>query len=546
MTRCRPGIVASCAVVLLAVAAHTTKAQRPDTLLARVTYVSGNSVYIDAGQRNGLTEGATLDVRRNGSGIAQLRVRFLSPGRSQCDVVMAASALMVGDTVRYVRQGAGAPPPMDTTPPVMPTAAPRPGVSIARPQTLHGRVGVRYLAAWQRDSGSARLAQPASDIRIDGTLPGLPSLDVSIDARARQTRTIAIDGVLLPSHTSTLVYQSWIAWNAPARTQLRVGRQYSSELASVSLFDGALLAVNRTHFSVAAFGGTQPDVETMRYSTRVREYGAYATARVTPWTAASATVSLGAVSSYDGGQVDRDFAFAAASWSDGIVSFHAMQELDYNRGWKRAAGEPTITPTSTYASLRVRALDVLAFSAGYDSRRSVRLYRNYVSPAIAFDDTYRTGVWGGIFAEPTRRTTASVDLRHSSGGPSANTSSGTGSADIVTFSASARDLWYAALVARGRTSYYRSPAARGWLHAMNLSGIPTEALQVDIGGGLRTDIPAAGTASAAISDRLTVRWLEISLDLAVGRSWYVLVSASRERGGWEANDQLYWALSYRF
>ena len=538
--------MASCAAVLVAVIAPTAEAQRPDTLFARVTYVSGTSVYIDAGQRNGLTEGATLDVSRNGSSVARLRVRFLSPGRSQCDVLTAVSALMVGDTVRYVRQTAAAPPARDTMPAVMPTTAPRAEVIVARSQALHGRVGLRYLGAWQRDSGSAQLAQPASDIRIDGTLPGMPSVDVSIDARARQTRTIAIDGVVLPSRTSTLVYQSWMAWRAPAGTQLRLGRQYSSELSSVSLFDGALLAMDRTHFSVGAFGGTQPDVETMGYSTRVREYGVYAIARATPWTATSATVSAGAVSSYDAGQVDRDFAFAAASWSDGILSFNAMQELDYNRGWKRAVGEPTVTPTSTYASLRIRALDALAVYAGYDSRRSVRLYRNYVSPATAFDDTYRTGVWGGVFAEPTRRTSASVDFRHSKGGPSSSTGSGTGSADIVTASASVRDLWYAALAARGRTSYYRSPAASGWLHAVTLSGNPVETVQLDIGGGLRRDVPAAGTASAAISDRLTVRWVEVGLDFAVARSWYVQLTGSRERGGWEASDQLYWALSYRF
>jgi hypothetical protein len=40
--------------------------------------------------------------------------------------------------------------------------------------------------------------------------------------------------------------------------------------------------------------------------------------------------------------------------------------------------------------------------------------------------------------------------------------------------------------------------------------------------------------------------VEIDTDVSLGRAWYLLLSASREQGGWETSDQLYSALTYRF
>ena len=79
-----------------------------------------------------------------------------------------------------------------------------------------------------------------------------------------------------------------------------------------------------------------------------------------------------------------------------------------------------------------------------------------------------------------------------------------------------------------------------------ISGRPTLLLTLDLTGGVRHDVPAAGTAGAAMASALNVQWLELDADIAIGRSWYLLLSVSRERGGWEGSDQMYSALTYRF
>ena len=316
---------------------------------------------------------------------------------------------------------------------------------------------------------------------------------------------------------------------------MTLGRQYSSAVSDVSLFDGALLEVAGTRLLSGAFAGTQPDVATMRFSTQIREYGAYVGARDA---AGAWTVTTGAIGSYDGGQLNREFLFTSASWTSDVVSARATQEVDYNRGWKQTPDRPSLSPTGTLLTLNVRVLEPVRLHAGYDSRRAVRLYRNYVTPEISFDDAFRTGVWGGVSARLTRNADVQLDVRRSTGGG--------GDAEVYSASASAREVVGIPLSLRARGSRFLTSAATGWLQSATLGMSPLAWLQVDITGGSRSDVPRPGTASAAVAPRTRIGWLELSGDVALGRSWYAMLTLTRDSGGWESSDQLYTALTYRF
>ena len=90
----KPAIFALCLCAvpapLVAQAAWTT-----------VTYLSGTSVYVDAGTKNGLKEGSRLQVIRGGEPIADLVVAFISSTRASCTVERSSAAPAVGDSVRY-------------------------------------------------------------------------------------------------------------------------------------------------------------------------------------------------------------------------------------------------------------------------------------------------------------------------------------------------------------------------------------------------------------------------------------------------------------
>ncbi|HEX4629011.1 MAG TPA: hypothetical protein VH137_09500, partial [Gemmatimonadales bacterium] len=185
------GLVALAALVLPAGRAAGQDTGAGQTKVAHITYLTGATAYLDAGSEEGLRDAARVTVVRGGASIAVLRVAFLASHRAACDIVSATTALVVGDSVRFV---AAAAPPRDTA-----VAARRPSALPAGPQRpsrlgLRGRVGVEYFFLQQQSGTGGQVSQPALDLRLDGALPGAPQLDLAVDARTRRTYTIQADG----------------------------------------------------------------------------------------------------------------------------------------------------------------------------------------------------------------------------------------------------------------------------------------------------------------------------------------------------------------
>jgi hypothetical protein len=94
---------------------------------------------------------------------------------------------------------------------------------------------------------------------------------------------------------------------------------------------------------------------------------------------------------------------------------------------------------------------------------------------------------------------------------------------------------------RGRGTSYDGQSSRGSLASAALEITPFGSLHLEGTAGVRRDHMVADTSSHA-----PVRWNEISADVGLGRSVYILLSAYRELGGITRSSQAYVALSYRF
>jgi hypothetical protein len=175
----------------------------------------------------------------------------------------------------------------------------------------------------------------------------------------------------------------------------------------------------------------------------------------------------------------------------------------------------------------------VSLNAGYDNRRSVRLYRDAITPETTFDDTFRQGVWGGA-ALRLARVRLALDVRSSSGGSAGRTMGYTLSAALTRVAGLGVGL-------RSRTTRYDGPQESGWLEAVDLDFTPVPSLLITLNGGLRL----AHDPMADPTGR-TVTWIGTDLDLNLGRRWYLNGSVSHEAGALERNDQVYGGLSYRF
>jgi hypothetical protein len=529
----RAGMAMWARLVLLGIAAVPpqlpAQVPSPGPGRAAITYLSGKVAYLNAGREDGLEEGMDVRVLRAGQGIGTLRVTYLASHRAACDILTSDSTLAIGDSVSFV--------PKPRAVAVASTGGAdstlRPSAARSRTtQRLRGRVGLRYLLV-QPIEGRG-FTQPAVDFRLDGTSLGGSPVGLMVDVRARQTYRTLNDGTSL-KESRTAIYQAAVTARSPGGPRITVGRQYLPTVSSVSLFDGALAEYQRSKFGLGVFAGSEPEPISMGYSTDVRSYGLFVEGRSAPGSRTRWSLSSGALGSYALGTVNREFAFLQASLSTPGLTIFVAEELDVNRDWKAEAGEPAVSLTSTFATLYARPVAWLSLQAGFDNRRNVRLYRDMINPETVFDDSFRQGLWGGASITIGRHGRIGGDVRASLGGAD----SATRTRSVNGYAAIER-LTPLNLSLRGRLNRYTAIQREGWLQSVALGLRPMPWLGFEASGGIRRE-SLPGTP-----EERRISWYGMDLDVGIGRSFYVLLSGSRERGAFAAGDQFYGSLSYRF
>lgn len=505
----------------LAFVASVAGAQ-PTPQWAQVTYISGATIYVDAGSRQGLRERDRLEVVRGGQVVAELTVDFLSSSRAACSVASSAAAPAVGDSVRFVAT---------PEPAVAATASPAAASAARRRRdALRGRIGLRYVMV---DPGEGRptWSQPALDLRLDGSQLGGTPLGVVADVRAYRERRGATGR---GAGASTRVYQGHLTWSQPNRPmQVSVGRQLTPALSTMGIFDGVTVEAVGKHVSGGTVAGAQPDAISFGLSGLVREYGAWVQAHNAPGEPASWSVTLAGIGSYDRGNIDREYGYAQAMVTTRRISLFATQELDVNRGWKRDLEGGAATPTSSFAMLRLAPVDAFSVNVGYDNRRNVRLYRDFVDPEIEFDDTFRQGGWAGVSVTPGTHVRLNADARQSRGSSSSDATTVTGSLSLVR-------LTRLGVGMQGRFSRYAGTVASGRLQSASVEVNPWNVMRIEVGGGTRVD-------AQVVTDGLrTLTWRDLSADAVLWRSLFVMASVYEERGDLGRSRQGYLSLSWRF
>jgi hypothetical protein len=512
------------ALLLLSLVQQASAQVSPVPRTTQVTYLSGSSIYIGAGRLDGIAEGDTVEVIRGAAPVAALRVLYLSSRQSSCVRLSGVEEIVVGDSIRYAARAL----PGDTAP--APTYATR--ARRLDGTAIHGRIGARYLAAWESE-GDAGFHQPSLDLRLDGARLGGSDLGLVLDLRTRRTTSSRADGSTTVDGRTRL-YQATLRWRQPGEgLRVALGRQYLAAVTSVSLFDGALVEMGRRHLTIGVFGGTEPEPQDLAFSREVQDLGAYVQWHQAPDQPQVWGISTGVVGSYQDGVTNREFAFLQANVNTRAWSFYGLQELDYYRPWKVAQGEPSVSLTSTYLSSALRPVGWLALNLAYDSRRSVRLYRDAVSPETRFDDAYRTGWWGGVSLR-SRRLRLSGDVRLSDGGAAGSAKAYGGSFGLDRVTPLHVNL-------TGRVTAFRSEASHGSIVSGRLGLTPVAAVHLDVTLGVRSeDVPLADPSHRRIT------WSAIDADVSLARAWYLTLSGQQEQTPEGRLSQVYAGLSWRF
>lgn len=496
------------------------------TTSSRVSYLAGAMVYTDAGSLEGLQPGDSVQVLHAGTPVALLKVTYISSHRAACDTLWTRGPIALGDDVVF-RPRALSPSatPAPTTP-----RAPSGAAAMAQQHQprMRGRVGARWLSV---DMAGTGFRQPALDLRFDGYDQGSGHLDVSFDMRNRRTVRTG-PGTSTTEQVSRVYRAALTVRTLDSHRSFSIGRQSSASLASVSMFDGVVAQSGNDRHSFGLFSGTQPNPFSFGLSKDILESGGFFEFHSAAAAQRNYQLSLGAITSQDSGQTNRDFLFGMANWSMRALTSTLTQEVDINRGWKRAQGEHTITPTSTFWTARVAPVAWLGVTTGFDNRRSVRLWRDRVTPADQFDDAYRQGAWLGSDVSLLNRFRFTGETR------------GAGGADHSrSWSAGAEAYRISALHVslRGRASEFTGAGVTSRLWSGSLGLDPTALSHIEATGGVR------GTRVASVNTWDRQNWTSVDFDLTLGRRWYMNGGYEQDTGGsGGAMKQLQAGLNWRF
>ena len=401
------------------------------------------------------------------------------------------------------------------------------GRPAARGTRTRGRVGARWLSVDAGAAGSYR--QPGLELRLDSRDAFGGHVDAALDVRGRRTlRTTASGNVT--EQLSRVYRASTTIRDADDHRRLTLGRQTSPTLASVSLFDGALLEWASPTRTIGVFTGTQPDPTRFTWSHDLVEGGAFVEWHQRPLAARRWSFATGAITSRSGGMSNRDFGFAQGWWFSRGLSASAAQEVDLNTGWKRTFGEPRFAWTSTFLTLRAPLGHGVALQSGYDNRRNVRLWRDRETPETDFDDRYRQGSWLGLDAESFKYLHGGAEWRVGSGGDRSDTRS---------YNLEVRRWTRLQASLRMRHSTFTSPATASGLWSFAAGVDPWVGSHVEWSFGTRstTDRTSAVTEHE--------HWQGLDMDLSLGGRWYMNGGYEQQRGLAGTTRQMQGGLSVR-
>jgi hypothetical protein len=205
-----------------------------------------------------------------------------------------------------------------------------------------------------------------------------------------------------------------------------------------------------------------------------------------------------------------------------------------NYGWKTAAGDPAIMPSSTFISGRTQLSRALVLDTGYDNRRNVRLYRDRDTPATEFDDRIRQGVWAGMSARAGGHVTLGGNVRlHGDGSDAGRGHSWSVNGDVV------RLVPWGARTGI-RWSRFSGDRMDSRLLGVALGFAPKRTLGVELSGGRRI------TADLITASEEQELWESADIDLSLGHRLLMTMGLEHIHGTIDRRFEEQVGLSWQF
>ena len=527
-----------------------------------VKYVSGNSVYVDAGRDRGLDEGTKLVLKQAPANpddndaavqpgvVAKLTVVSVASSSAVCQVDETTRDLQVGDVLslpdteveKLVAKDAmgttrvypmivsfDAGDPLDEEVREEIPHPPLPEVNEAR-----GRFGldvstIQGLGANGFSSTVFGVVARADITRIAGTYWNLNGYWRGRIQHSSAPATASIQDLINRTYIMSLTYV-----RPQSRYTAGIGRLYLPWASSLQVIDGGYFGFSPTNANtVGVFMGSTPDPTAWNYNPNRKVGGGFVNFHGGDWDNFRYTSTEGAGVELLGWSVDRPFIFSENDFSfKHVFSLYHSMQID----------RPTANPGSpamnfgvgqSLLSLRVQASPRIEFELQDTYFRDIPTYDIALVGTGLLDRYLFQGVSGGSRVQLPHHVTGYFDIGRSSASTDKKDSWNT------MFGASMSRIWKTGIMVDARYSKFDSAYASGIYRTVTVSRDLSDRFRLSLQGGKQS-------FASAISKDAGEYFVNLFVETDLGSRYFLESSYTTQRGGADQYNQFTTTFGFRF
>lgn len=374
----------------------------PDPPRAKVSYVSAEQVYLDAGRADGLRTGDVLRILRRDAPVTEVTLEHLAEHSASCRITGDAADVHPGDAAVVIQQGP-APASADSVavPATAPVSATATGPARAmpaerdRPFFLRGRLTLQWLHSNDRSEADLDLTQPSLRFDLRSREPFAGGHELQVRGTLRQNRRAAGFSSPAENEWRNRVYLVTLSRERPEdRWHYSLGRITSRAVSGFGQIDG-LLASGRLAdgLRLGTFAGFTPDPRTSEPNSDERKAGSFLAWSDTDGVDRAWDLVLAAVGEYNGGEPSREYVLLDGDLGrDGPIRLHHSAELEVNRDWRYAATGRRFALSNSVTTVSARLAPRWSASLSHDRRELYRTWATRSLPDSLFRDAERSGL----------------------------------------------------------------------------------------------------------------------------------------------------------
>lgn len=380
----------------------------PSWNVGSVSFLSSKNVYVKFETTEGVEQGDTLFLQKNGKEIPALIVSNKSSTSVVCTPldgvqVEVKTAIYARKEVVLVEENKDAPKePFPATDESKPTSEVTPSFKEEKlpdepqfKQKIKGRlsVGSYSTTSYYGDNHRMRYAFSFKGNNLNGSR-------FSVDNYITFRHTINEWSEVKDNIFNALKVYSLAGKYDFDRSSLTLGRSINYKISSMGAIDGLQYEHQLGNVVIGAIAGTRPDYSDYSFNAKLFQAGAFVSLQSSENRGYS---TLAFVEQHNGAAIDRRFAYFQHSSSPiGNLNLFGSFEVD---AYQKVNGEVSNKPrlTNLYFSVRYRFSRKFNLTASYDNRNNViyyESYKNFIDQLI--ENETRQGFRLGISVRPAK------------------------------------------------------------------------------------------------------------------------------------------------